>query len=547
MAIANTTIQVRKSGTTGVKPTSLANGELAINYADNKLYYKDGNGNISHFYGANNGPGFATANANNTLVLATLSNDTLSITPGNNVTITACTTTKTITVNAVLDPAFDAANNAGSFANSAYVLANNTVGVDVTQNTNISSAQSFANSAFVTANSASSNTVTIQGVDTTQNTNITSAQSFANSAFTTANSGASFANAAFTTANSGASFANAAFTTANSASSNTVTTQGVDVTQNTNITIAQSFANGAFSAANSKLSASGFTNNGLLYANGTGYAVNGSNLTYDGSFLLSSAIIASNTALGGQLALRTNGTDLGYISGVSQLLGSGNGNDLALWATAGNAIRLYTNGNNLRASFDTNGNFLVGTTSIPGSLGNSLTYIKQGATVVNDGATVGYFQLYNSNAGANLKTWRMGNDSSGNFILEQINDAYTSVTDRVKISSTGTITLNALGASSTNTFTTASTSQVSIDSFATANYRSAKYLVQMTSGTSYGTTELMLIHDGTNVFLSQYGDVNTGTVLGSFDATITSGNLNLLFTATNSVTTVKLMRSAIAV
>ena len=285
MAIANTTIQVRKSGTTGTKPTTLANGELAINFADDKLYYKNSLGNISYFYGANNGPGFATANANNTLILSTLPNDTLSIVPGNNTTITACTTTKTITVNAILDPAFtqansafNTANSAGSFANSAFLVANsassNTVvtqGVDATQNTNIASAQSFANGAFVAANSAasfansaftvansaSSNTVTTQGVDATQNTNIASAQSFANSAFSVANTASSNTvtlQGVDATQNtniaSAQSFANSAFLVANSASSNTVTIQGVNLTQNTNIASALDLANSAYNKAN---------------------------------------------------------------------------------------------------------------------------------------------------------------------------------------------------------------------------------------------------------------------------------------------------------
>ena len=142
MAIANTTLQIRKSGITSVKPTTLAAGELAINYADDKLYYKNSSGNISYFYGANNGPGFSTANANNTLLLASTPNDTLSIVPGNNTTITACTTTKTITVNAILDPAFtqansafNAANSAASFANGAFTKAN-TIGTIASQNAN---------------------------------------------------------------------------------------------------------------------------------------------------------------------------------------------------------------------------------------------------------------------------------------------------------------------------------------------------------------------------------------------------------------------------
>jgi hypothetical protein len=38
------------------------------------------------------------------------------------------------------------------YPNSAFTLANNTTGVDNTQNTNIASAQSYANSAFNIAN-----------------------------------------------------------------------------------------------------------------------------------------------------------------------------------------------------------------------------------------------------------------------------------------------------------------------------------------------------------------------------------------------------------
>ena len=98
MAIANTTLQIRKSGTAGVKPTTLSAGELAINYADDKLYYKNSTGDISYFYGANNGPSFSTANANNTLLIASTPNDTLSIVGSGGVSVSACTTTKTVTV-----------------------------------------------------------------------------------------------------------------------------------------------------------------------------------------------------------------------------------------------------------------------------------------------------------------------------------------------------------------------------------------------------------------------------------------------------------------
>lgn len=47
------------------------------------------------------------------------------------------------------------ANSAASYANSAFLTANNSAGVNLTQNSNITSASSYANSAFLTANTPS--------------------------------------------------------------------------------------------------------------------------------------------------------------------------------------------------------------------------------------------------------------------------------------------------------------------------------------------------------------------------------------------------------
>jgi len=49
------TIQIKRSGTTSQIPTSLAYGELAINYADGKLYYKNSSNNIVEFTGSASG------------------------------------------------------------------------------------------------------------------------------------------------------------------------------------------------------------------------------------------------------------------------------------------------------------------------------------------------------------------------------------------------------------------------------------------------------------------------------------------------------------
>jgi hypothetical protein len=140
--MANTILQLRKSGETGNVPPSLAYGELALNYADGKLFYKAANGTITYIQSGGGGSGsssnsFATINVNSSLILATSPTDTLSFVAGNNVTISTNTTTKTITINAAVPagsdpgPAFDRANSSYAaqnttaiFANAAYTHAN---------------------------------------------------------------------------------------------------------------------------------------------------------------------------------------------------------------------------------------------------------------------------------------------------------------------------------------------------------------------------------------------------------------------------------------
>jgi polyphosphate kinase len=67
----------------------------------------------------------------------------------------------------------------------------------------------------------------------------------------------------------------------------------------------------------------------------------------------------------------------------------------------------------------------------------------------------------------------------------------------------------------------------------------------MTSGSSYHVIELSLVHNGTTVYLSQYGEIFTDSSLGTFDASITGSTLSLFLTAANSITTVKLIRDTI--
>lgn len=96
-----------------------------------------------------------------------------------------------------------------------------------------------------------------------------------------------------------------------------------------------------------------------------------------------------------------------------------------------------------------------------------------------------------------------------------------------------------------NTKTTSSLSQVSVDSFDAAVFRSAKYFIQMTSGSDYHATEISLIHNGTTAPFVQYGDNYTNVSLGTFASNVSGGTVNLLITPTNASTTIKLHRTTI--
>lgn len=121
-AITNTAIQLKKSGSSGNTPVDLNYGEIALNYADGKLFYKNWLNSIDYI---TNQDTFSTINANSTLVIASTDSDVLTIQPGTGIEIDANVTSKTITVKS--DAAHSAeiyANGAFSQANAAYALAN---------------------------------------------------------------------------------------------------------------------------------------------------------------------------------------------------------------------------------------------------------------------------------------------------------------------------------------------------------------------------------------------------------------------------------------
>lgn len=79
-----------------------------------------------------------------------------------------------------------------------------------------------------------------------------------------------------------------------------------------------------------------------------------------------------------------------------------------------------------------------------------------------------------------------------------------------------------------------------------------KYLVQVKQGTSYHSMEVLLIHDGTGAFMTEYAAVYNNSIIGTMDAVISGNNVQLTITPTaaavaaNAQIDVKVSRTTLA-
>ena len=97
------------------------------------------------------------------------------------------------------------------------------------------------------------------------------------------------------------------------------------------------------------------------------------------------------------------------------------------------------------------------------------------------------------------------------------------------------------------TLTTTSTGAAALVSLTASTYRSADYQIQVVKGSSYNTSLIKVVHDGTNAYMTEYGNVNQPSVgVVTFSTDINSGDLRLLGYPDSSDSTVfKIIYSAI--
>jgi hypothetical protein len=100
---------------------------------------------------------------------------------------------------------------------------------------------------------------------------------------------------------------------------------------------------------------------------------------------------------------------------------------------------------------------------------------------------------------------------------------------------------DAAGGLGSQTATLATVTETSIATFAHADYDGVKAFVSVVEGTARHVTEILITHDGTTAYATEYGTVSTGSSLASFDVDISGTDIRILATGADATSKVYLV------
>ena len=101
-----------------------------------------------------------------------------------------------------------------------------------------------------------------------------------------------------------------------------------------------------------------------------------------------------------------------------------------------------------------------------------------------------------------------------------------------------------------NTKASTSTSEIVVDSWGSTLYRTAKYIVQVDNtddSNEFQVSEVLLIHNGSATFTTEYAEVFTSDRIATIDSDINTGLVRLKVTPTVTNSTIKVTRLAVTV
>lgn len=116
---------------------------------------------------------------------------------------------------------------------------------------------------------------------------------------------------------------------------------------------------------------------------------------------------------------------------------------------------------------------------------------------------------------------------------------------------TGTPTINSIAGLVTASGSTTGTTALTLSTvYASGTYNGGEFIIKATNSTNIEITKVLVITDGSNVYITTYGDVFVSANLIDVDFTYTGANVNMVVTpvaGTTGTTTVKVTGTLIAV
>lgn len=242
----------------------------------------------------------------------------------------------------------------------------------------------------------------------------------------------------------------------------------------------------------------------------------GGNLRVDGDEIIANVI---------QLRVEDKNIVLGFTTSVEPNDTTGNGGGISVASTEGTSLVSLS---------------VAGINTLPDTY-KQITWFKGGTFGV--GTTDTWLSNYPIGIGTTqVLTGTALNVSGGNVVFNSSNlgIGITNPTSKLQIE-------DILALETTGTIVS-TTSATTIDSFSTTLYRSARFQIQITQGSSYQASDVLVVQDGTSASIIEYGSIATGDYLANFDATVSGGLLNLRVLMNSATTaTVKVVRYAITI
>ena len=94
--------------------------------------------------------------------------------------------------------------------------------------------------------------------------------------------------------------------------------------------------------------------------------------------------------------------------------------------------------------------------------------------------------------------------------------------------------------------TTTTTSETAIVSISAPKYQSVEFKIQVTQSSSYSSTIVRAMHDGTSAYVSEYGTLQVPSGIATFSADVSAGQLRLLaYPSSSGLTTFSVIYTAL--